>query len=653
MDHVLLVSMPFMDLERPNLGLSLLKALLLRAQVPTSVWYGTLAFAEHMGVDGYVTLCANTRSWYTLLVGEAVFSPIAFPGHELAVGELVDFGLSPYRLADGRVPDELREGQMKRVQTIIRYAREFIEDAARAVVARRPRIVGCTSTFQQHVPSLALLRRVRELDPSIVTMMGGANCETRMGRATHRSFPWVDFVVSGEADGLIVPLVRAILDRGRDLDEVPTGVLAPRHRSDGYPLAGGDGVPRATWNDLDSLPYPDFSDYFEQLGASPLRPAVRVGLPVETSRGCWWGAKHHCTFCGLNGGGMKFRSKKADRVVAEMESLAESSGVTEFEVVDNILDMGYFETVLPRLVGKQWNIFYEVKSNLRPEQMARMAAAGVLSTQPGIESLDSRVLALMDKGARAWQQAQYLRWARELGIEVSWNLLLDFPGERDEWYSEMADLLPLLFHLQPPAGVPTIRYDRYSPYFEQRDRWDLKLAPHPMTAVIYPLACDVLDDICYHFERAGFDPSAPRAGRDRVIRLATEWRNAFFRQPHPELFYTVEADGVRVEDTRPCAVRAVTRLGAEESRMLLACTHARPVRDLDRSVLDRLVADRFVACLDDRALTLAVAASAPAYPYFAKFPGGGVDPRLLSVEARRPRAGFERMFIFGEALAPR
>ena len=43
--------------------------------------------------------------------------------------------------------------------------------------------------------SLALLRRVKELDPSVVTMLGGANCEAEMGWAAIRAFPWVDFVV--------------------------------------------------------------------------------------------------------------------------------------------------------------------------------------------------------------------------------------------------------------------------------------------------------------------------------------------------------------------------------------------------------------------------------------------------------------------------
>ena len=90
--------------------------------------------------------------------------------------------------------------------------------------------------------SLALLRRVRELDPGVITMLGGANCETVMGEATHRCFPWVDYVVSGEADGLVTGCLRLALTRGRDVaaTELPRGVLRARAPAD---AAGRCGAP--------------------------------------------------------------------------------------------------------------------------------------------------------------------------------------------------------------------------------------------------------------------------------------------------------------------------------------------------------------------------------------------------------------------------
>ncbi len=629
--------MPVVDLERPNLGLSLLQALLQREDIDSRIVYGNLQFAERIGVPRYLRLATGTRGWYTLFLGEAVFSPAAFPELAMSAETVVDFALTGLELTD----DE-RQRQYGYLREAQRLATEFIDDLAREVVAARPRIVGCTSTFQQHIPSLALLRRVRQLEPSIVTMLGGGNCETCMGVVTHKCFPWVDYVVSGEADGLIGPFVRDVL--GQQIRELPAGVLAPCHRPDGYPQN-----PRAVYNDLESLPYPDFSDYFAQLQDCRVGAAIRCGLPVETSRGCWWGAKHHCTFCGLNGGGMAFRRKSPQRALDELEWLAERWQTTEIEVVDNILDMRYLDTVVPALKAspKSWNIFYEVKSNLKPAQLRALAEAGVRSLQPGIESLDSRVLALMDKGAKGWQQVQFLKYSREYGIGVSWNLLLDFPGEEDAWYLEMAEWAPLLAHLQPPSGVIGIRFDRYSPYFERRAEYGLALRPHPMLGMIYPLEGQDLHDLCYHFERAqGNDKLKERPGVQALQAVVEEWKAAFGTA---ELSMRETEEGLIITDTRPCAVRPTTVLTGRKRELYMACREAVPLEE--EEALAELRRDRLLLTLDGRHLTLAVGEGAPQQPYIPIFPGGDVNIARLTTAELVPRGGaFERMFWHGESI---
>jgi len=64
----------------------------------------------------------------------------------------------------------------------------------------------------------ARLRRSRRLAADVGTMLAGANCETVMGATTHRWFGWVDFVGSGEADGIIAGLCRLALTQGREAD---------------------------------------------------------------------------------------------------------------------------------------------------------------------------------------------------------------------------------------------------------------------------------------------------------------------------------------------------------------------------------------------------------------------------------------------------
>ena len=88
---------------------------------------------------------------------------------------------------------------------------------------------------QQHVASLALLRKIKELDASIITMIGAANCEGPMGRATTKQFPWVDFAMSGEADLVFPAACETLCKSGLDvkMHELPHGFIGAPHRYSG------------------------------------------------------------------------------------------------------------------------------------------------------------------------------------------------------------------------------------------------------------------------------------------------------------------------------------------------------------------------------------------------------------------------------------
>jgi ribosomal peptide maturation radical SAM protein 1 len=664
--QVCLVSMPYASLERPSMALGLLKAILDEAGIATAVTYANIWFADRIGLRRYELFAAQLSNVF--LSGEWTFAEAAFgddPRREEKDAEYLR------QVLEAQVPllqmSETRDSHPKRnrgeglvadLWAIRGAATRFVEDAARRVLATGARVVGCTSTFEQHVASLALLRRIRELDPGVVTVLGGANCETVMGATTHRCFPWVDYVVSGEADGIVGPLCRLALERGREVPaaELPRGVLGPAHRAAGAGTGAGRPavLPRAVFADLDSLPVPRFEDYFAALERSSLRAHVRPGLPVETSRGCWWGAVHQCTFCGLNGTGMGYRSKSAERVVAELDELADRHGISDFEAVDNILDMGYYKSLLPMLAadGRPRRLFYEIKANVSRAHIAAMLRAGITWVQPGIESLHSDVLKLMDKGIQGWQNIQLLKWSRELGMRVTWSILAGFPGEKDDWYADMAAWMPALEHLTPPGGTVPIQYDRFSVYHEQARKYGLILFPVGSMPFIYPVGPADLDGLAYYFTtepgagpvrmmQSERDTVAKSPGIRAVVGAVHGWREAHAHGSGPVLEMT-DRDGVlRITDTRSCARVPRHELTGLARAVCLACDAApRPGRLSEilardhglagaaeeeiGAALDSLLADRLVLAVDGRLLGLALTAHAPANPDFKQFPGGHV-----------------------------
>ncbi|HEX2252430.1 MAG TPA: RiPP maturation radical SAM C-methyltransferase [Thermoanaerobaculia bacterium] len=542
--QVVLVTAPFLSVVRPPLGVSLLQAALERRGIRAVVEPLHVAFAEAVGVDVNEHV-AETLPTH-LLFGDWVFAA-AWRGRrrtESEAGYLAE--LAPW-LDDGRLPP---------VDALIATAAAFVEQAAARLARHRAAVVGFSSTFQQNLASLAIAQRLRRLRPETFLCLGGANCEGTMGEALLEAYPFLDAVFSGEADDTFPQLVAALLAR-------PPGAAAPvlprRVVSGTAPVA------------LDELPVPDYRDYFAALDAAPFRARVEVGVMFESSRGCWWGAKRHCRFCGLNGSAMAFRAKRPERVLEELEALAARWGLGRFAAADNILGIKHIGGVFGELERRRpgYRLFYEIKANLGSHQLETLARGGMTWVQPGIESLDDDVLERMDKGVTALQNVRLLRNCAELGIAVVWNLLAGFPGETDAPYRRMAELLPKLEHLDPPTSCTPVRLDRFSPYFERAAELGFtQLAPMPAYAVVYELPEPLLRRLAYFFTGT----PAAAAGEEALAPLRRRigaWRRRM--RCDPPVLSLIEHDGLRlVADTRTIAGQPWSALDAVEGAVLNA-----------------------------------------------------------------------------------
>jgi ribosomal peptide maturation radical SAM protein 1 len=635
-----LVSMPFAPVERPSYACALLKSVLARAGFRVAVRHPCIRFTEHLSKRTY-SLLSRIRvedgpvDW--------AFAATAFPSH------ISDPDAYLTRLVE-RNPISWYDDGVGELLALRELAPAFIEATVEDILLLQPRIVGCTSTFQQHVASLALLRRLKEKMPQIVTMIGGANCETVMGKTTHQNFTWVDYVVSGEAEDLLPSLCEHILKLGTEIPpgQLVDGVFGPVHRRLGYPTASyGDGVPRAVAKSIVDQPLPDYSDYFAELDRSPLRSRVNVALPVEMSRGCWWGEIKHCKFCGLNGSIMSYRSKPGEIALAEITALQNRYGLNRFLSVDNILDLQYFKNFIPALAENQQrvNLFYETKSNLSRAQVKALADAGVIWLQPGIEAMHTQLLDLMDKGSQAWRNVQLLRFARQFGIRMQWAILCGFPGEDESWFREMAGWLPLLAHLEP-GFIKGLRFDRYSPYFrDAAPKYGLSLRPAEMYRHFYPLPERQLTDLVYFFEADGRDMKgyhllsadlSDHPSLEGLRRVMADWYRRWHSPQRPVLQMQDHGGFLMILDTRPGAPsRHVLLTGLERELYLVGDegpTVESAVREVSRdgfwSVEDahqaiaKLANRRLLLVLDGHVISLAVPGPLPEMPSNHDFPGG-------------------------------
>lgn len=652
-NDVVLVNMPYSAIEHPSIALGYFSATLKKRNISVDTVSANIFFAGEIGLKEYFLF---SNYYNNDLLGEWTFAGAAFPDfnpdHETYFRDL-------------RLP--IPEFKIRRIRQL---APDFIDRMADRVLSRNPRIVGCTSTFQQNCASLALMRQIRLRAPEVITVIGGANCEGPMGKAIKRCFDWIDVVFSGEADDLFPEFCEQVLsttDRTQALQRVAGWAPAPIFLAPNGRLLPNGSSERAVAKNLNALPAPDFDDYFRDLKESGVQRQVLPGLMIETSRGCWWGQKDICTFCGLNGEYIDFRAKSPEVVHQDLRDLTARYGINAFEVVDNILDMKYFKTLLPSIIqsGEKYAFLYEIKSNLRREQVAMLSAAGVRWVQPGIENLEDGVLKAIRKGNTCCQNVQLLKWAREYGVFVIWNYLCDIPGEEDEWHSRVVDLIPLLVHLQPPSspGSP-LRFDRFSVYHEHPDEHGLVLTPAWTYSYIYPVSDAEIGKLAYFFDNKR--PEIVNGGKNRPVwgqmydRL-TEWRNLHYKLQEDDVWADVstatpllsvspgDSGALVIEDTRPCAVRRRTEVRGLRARVFEICDEGRTMSAIltecqhtgfpdataaeVEQIVQEFVNDKTIAFVSARYLNLAVRSPITPYLPMTLFPGG----RVLLKRAPAPK----------------
>jgi ribosomal peptide maturation radical SAM protein 1 len=560
--QVALVYAPFGACRSPALGISLLKSALAREGIPCDIHYLNLALADQIGMRSYELIADGLRP--PTLLGEWLFAPALFGEDARADTDYVERILwGEYR---GTFSPEV-VGELLRIRDSLPA---FVDACTDRVDWSRYGWIGFSSSFHQHCASLALAQRIKARFPAVRIVFGGANCFGSMGAAVCRAFPFVDYACTGYGDVAFTALIQAVA-RGDDTACIP-GIVSNRGRGlDREPIQVSPAV------DLDQLPYPDYADYFAQLATSRRPADFDVWIPMESSRGCWWGETQQCTFCGFNTMELDYRCKSAERVVDELRYLCETYG-DRITFSDNIIARPYFATVLPELARRPEtsSLYWQVKATLTRDQVGLLAQAGVTCMQPGIESLSDPILRLMRKGTTLAHNLQILKWAKQLGIDVAWNVLWGFPGEDPAEYAAMERLVPRLVHLDPPTSWGHIRIDRFSAYWNAPAEYgitDLRPA-RAYRDVYHALSEEDLGDLAYHFDAAYADVSPLyAAGFERALRAWQDRTGAAL-----DAFPT--GDGIRIVDTRGGGDTRELLFEGLAAEVYLLCDAARTVRSL-------------------------------------------------------------------------
>jgi ribosomal peptide maturation radical SAM protein 1 len=561
--------MPLASPAVPNLAIEQLAEIARRAGEPCETLHGSLLLPLRF-----------PREMIASSAGPAAFTPEYYASDVEEVADAVV--RCTVALRAGEVDAVEREALATSFLVGADAAAECLDRCMAAIPAGRYDVVGFSVGFDaQKLPSAALARRLKAREPRLRIVFGGTGCDEAMGPALLEVFPEVDAVVQGEAEHTFLPAVAAL--RG----EQPLAAAPSVVHRDGERIVCNPEAPFP--REMDDTPPPDYKAFVAEYRGSAYG-RYPLTLLFETSRGCWWGEKHHCKFCGIRAVGGGYRRRSVRNATEQIERLSGEHAPFMLYSTDSIMDLGHLRELLPELARERRagrlssNFFYEIKSNARREQVALMAAAGVLSVQPGIESFSTRVLKLVDKGATALQQVELLKWARTYQVSLVYGLIVGVPGETAEDYESVLEMIPSLHHLPPPLSVNRLQLHRFSPYADDPARFGIRnVRPFDVHRVIYRASDEVLGRLCYDraFDVEGADERADGL-KARLRHAVKDWKSAYVER-RVRFVESRAGDSVVLSRLRAGRPAEVVTLRGIRARIYAECAHVTTSAAIERS----------------------------------------------------------------------
>jgi anaerobic magnesium-protoporphyrin IX monomethyl ester cyclase len=343
------------------------------------------------------------------------------------------------------------------------------KDVASTMLSHDPLLVGISvPSIHQLIPAMTLARLIKRHEPEIPVIVGGDTVSRFAPRLAKLGawWKWIDGVVTNEGERALVGFHQA-LARKTDPGDVPN-LLYKRGTEILWTKPASPMKP-------DEVPTPDFDGLPLELYLCPEHV-----LPIQTSRGCYWG---RCAFCSHTETVRSFRPQAARTVAETMESLAARHGARHFVLTDNAIPAGTLRDLPGEIRRHRLDVRWSccARLDLPPEDAywRRAAEAGMVSAWFGLESGSDRELNLMRKGTTTDQARRVIRSCLGAGIVVDLFIMVGFPGATRQdvvdTYSFIAETLPPRILPQPLLAVGRFGLDSCCDVARHPEEYDVTI----------------------------------------------------------------------------------------------------------------------------------------------------------------------------------
>ena len=315
---------------------------------------------------------------------------------------------------------------------LFKYPEKFAEELKNEI----PDIIGFSNYVWNSELSLALARRVKEIKPEIITIMGGPNYPvTQNEQETFlRSYPEIDFYVIGEGEvafaNLITALINSDLKKENLQDELP---------SVHYVLPNGQPHITTTIeriHDLSEIPSPYLEGKMDEFFDGKLQPTI------QTTRGCPFA----CTFCveGLDYYTKVYRnsfektSLDLEYIAKKMYDVRKKGGRNDLWLVDSNFGMYSQDIDTCKIIAKcqeqyHWPDYIQCdtgKNNKARVLNAANLVKGAIRLSGSVQTLDPTVLENVKRSNISADGLMQLAMdAAEIQADSRSEIILGMPGE--------------------------------------------------------------------------------------------------------------------------------------------------------------------------------------------------------------------------------
>ncbi|PUA34642.1 hypothetical protein C8Z91_34825 [Paenibacillus elgii] len=299
---------------------------------------------------------------------------------------------------------------------------------------------------------LNLLQQKRR-DKNYKLIIFGPHCINHYKYFTDRG---VDIVIVGEPESVLSEVVYKSLNN-ESLNDFEN-VVTKEKLLQGF-------IPRTLQVDMRNIPSPNWEICGSHEYSAHNSPKVfQKGFLYETSRGC----PFQCSYCNTETHRRLYRTKPVEQIKHDLERMVYEHGAEYVYFIDE--SFGYDDEWVDRLLPilKEIPVEWGCQGNIKfttPEKLLKMAEAGCISMEFGLETFNNEILKSVRKSNDLTRVRELIDAALNAGISPLLFLLIGLPGETLDSLEKTVDFLGTLkpgfrFSTGIPTPYPNTHYYR-------------------------------------------------------------------------------------------------------------------------------------------------------------------------------------------------